>query len=94
MSQKPTKTAKLEPYTPAQSESLFTAYADQDEPNVIGAEGFEKLFTDAKLPLDGALPMILSWQLDAQEMLKITKDEWLKGTASLKCVFNSTCIQH
>lgn len=77
-------TAKFEPYTPARAESLFAHYADEDQPDVIGAEGFERLFTEANISLEGSLPMILSWQLDAKEMFKLTKEEWLKGMASLK----------
>jgi DCN1-like protein 4/5 len=63
---------------------LFKKYADEDEPNTIGPEGFEKLCTDAQIPLDGALPLILAWQLNAKDMGKFTKDEWTKGTESLK----------
>ncbi|KAF8232283.1 hypothetical protein L208DRAFT_937295 [Tricholoma matsutake] len=73
-----------EPYTPQRSFSLFKSYADSDDPNVIGPEGYEKLCIDANLPLDGALPLILAWQLASKEMAKITKDEWTSGTESLK----------
>ncbi|KAJ3928195.1 MAG: DUF298-domain-containing protein [Lentinula lateritia] len=34
--------------------------------------------------MDGAMPLILAWQLDAKEMGTFTKDEWLKGTAKLR----------
>lgn len=36
--------------------------------------------------MDGALPLLLAWQMEAKEMAKITKEEWAKGTANLKCV--------
>ena len=75
-----------EPYSPQHSFSLFKSYADGDDPSVIGPEGYEKLCTDAGLPLDGALPLILAWQLGSKEMAKITKDEWTSGTGSLKLV--------
>jgi DCN1-like protein 4/5 len=75
-----------EPYTPQRSLSLFKRYADSDNPNVIGPEGYTKLCTDADLPLEGALPLILAWQLGSKEMAKITKDEWTSGTDSLKLV--------
>jgi len=46
--------------------------------------GFEKLCKDAEVPFEGACPLILSWQMQAKEMGKITKDEWLQGMAALK----------
>jgi len=76
--------SKAEIYTPARADALFKTYADSDDPSVIGPEGFEKLCNEAQIPLDGALPLILAWQLDAKEMGKFTKDEWSKGTESLK----------
>jgi len=75
---------KIEPYSPDRAASLFKKYADEDEPNTIGPEGFEKLCTDTEIPFDGAGPLILAWQLNAKEMGKFTKDEWTKGTDSLK----------
>ncbi|RXW21120.1 hypothetical protein EST38_g4745 [Candolleomyces aberdarensis] len=76
--------AKYEPYTAQRALALFAKYADSDDPNVIGPEGFEALCTDAGIPLEGALPLILAWQLNSQEMAKISKDEWVKGMATLK----------
>lgn len=75
-----------EPYTSKRSLEIFQSYADSDDTNVIGPEGFEKICSDASIPLDGALPLILAWQLGAKEMGKITANEWRTGTESLKCV--------
>ncbi|KAJ7184341.1 DUF298-domain-containing protein [Mycena filopes] len=36
------------------------------------------------MPLDGSMPLILAWQLKATEMGKFTKEEWTKGTDTLK----------
>jgi hypothetical protein len=79
-------TAKADVYTPADALKLFKDYADDDDENVIGPEGLERLCNDAEIPLDGAMPMILAWQFEASEMMKFTKEEWTKGTASLKYV--------
>ncbi|KAF8919255.1 Cullin binding-domain-containing protein [Mucidula mucida] len=76
--------AKPEPYSPLRAAELFTNYADADEPNVIGSEGLEKICTEADIPMDGALPILLSWQLNAQEMGKLEKSGWLKWTADRK----------
>jgi len=84
---KPAVPVKNEPYTPQRSLSVFQSYADNDNPNVIGPESFETLCTAANIPLDGSLPLILAWQMQAKEMAKISKDEWVKATESLKRVF-------
>ncbi|KAH9055931.1 DUF298-domain-containing protein, partial [Lactarius vividus] len=67
-------------------EALFFQFADEDSPDVIGAEGFERLCNEAQVPFDGALPLLLSWQLDSHEMGKISKEEWMKATAVLRRV--------
>ncbi len=80
---------KSEPYAPARSVALFETYADPDTPDVIGPEGLEKLCSDANIPMEGALPLLFSWQLGAQEMGKFTKDEWVEWTTARKyvCLF-------
>ncbi|KAI9508694.1 DUF298-domain-containing protein [Russula earlei] len=65
------------------AEVLFSQFADEDTPDVIGTEGFERLCNEARVPLDGALPLLLAWQLDSHEMGKISKKEWMEGTAAL-----------
>ncbi|KAI0303533.1 hypothetical protein B0F90DRAFT_1711764 [Multifurca ochricompacta] len=64
---------KSEVYTQQRAEALFFQFADEDIPDVI-----------AQVPLDGALPLLLAWQLDSHEMGKITKEEWMGGTAALR----------
>lgn len=36
--------------------------------------------------MEGSVPLILAWQMEAQEMAKISKEEWVKGTKALRCV--------
>lgn len=87
---KPKKAAEpapqFEPYSATQATSLFATYADADNQDVIGPEGFEKLCGDTEISLEGALPLVLAWQLGATEMAKITREEWEKSTAELRCV--------
>jgi len=71
-------------YSKQRAETLFSQFVDEDVPNVIGTEGFERLCNKAKVPLDGALPLLLAWQLDAHEMGKISKREWMEGTVALQ----------
>ncbi|KAI3610803.1 dcn1-like protein 4 [Moniliophthora roreri] len=78
-----TQTAS-ELYTPANALTLFNKYADASEPDVIGPEGLETLCKDADISMEGVQPMILAWQMHAKEMGKFTKDEWVKGTTTLK----------
>lgn len=65
---------------------LFSLYADADDPDVIGPEGFERLCNDADIPLEGAMPLILAWLVKGDEMAKITRREWETGMGELQCV--------
>ena len=67
-------------------EELFSEYADPDQDSVMGAEGMERLCTDAKIPMEGPRPLLLAWLLNAKEMGTISKDEWTKGLDELKYV--------
>lgn len=75
---------KTEKYTPQRALELFYNYSKEDDKTVIETEGLEQLCSDAKIAFDGALPLILAWQMGAKEMGKITKEEWVKGTSSLR----------
>lgn len=72
--------------------TLFEAYAEPDEPNIIGPEGFEKLCCDASLSMEGPVPLILAWQMDAKEMAKISKEEWVSGMKDLWCDRRVACF--
>ncbi|KAI0648307.1 hypothetical protein C8Q79DRAFT_566909 [Trametes meyenii] len=37
-----------------------------------------------EISLEGALPLILAWQLQGSEMAKFKEDEWMKGTCELQ----------
>jgi DCN1-like protein 4/5 len=67
-----------------QAEALFSRFADDDSPDVIGAEGFERLCNEAQVPLDGAMPLLLAWQFDSRKMGNISKKEWMEGSAALQ----------
>lgn len=84
------KKSKTEPYTAHRALELFKSYADEDTPDVINPEGFERLCRDAEMPLEGARPLIFSWQVEAKEMGKISRDEWVQGMATLKLVMMSS----
>lgn len=77
---------KAPPYTKERMENLFAKYTDVDDPSIIGGEGLEKLCTDAGISMEGIQPLILSWLLDASELGKLKKEEWLKGFHGLQSV--------
>ena len=83
---KPVKSSESAPYSAAAAVSLFDSYADPDDPTVIGPEGFERFCSDAEVSLEGALPLILAWQVNASEMAKINRPEWEKASSELRCV--------
>lgn len=72
-------TPKTEPYSAVNVQSLFKAYADQDDVDTISAENFERLCTDANVPMDGPMPLILLWLTDAQDLGTIKRDKWTKA---------------
>lgn len=78
------KKTKSEPYTPQRALDLFKLYVDEEAQDSIGLEGFERLCKDADMPMEGTRPLIFCWQMQAKEMGRITKDEWLQGMAVLK----------
>ncbi|KAG7086507.1 hypothetical protein E1B28_002460 [Marasmius oreades] len=73
-----------EPYTPERALSLFGKYADEADPDIIGPGGLELLCKDADISMEGVLPLLLSWQLNAKELGTFTQGEWVAGTANLK----------
>ncbi|EGN96256.1 hypothetical protein SERLA73DRAFT_154631 [Serpula lacrymans var. lacrymans S7.3] len=86
-----TSQKSAEKYNPDHIFTLFTHFAsassptpDDGIPDYIGPEGFELLCNEANLPLSGALPLILAWQLGAGEMGRIKKDEWVNGLSRLR----------
>jgi len=79
-----TQAASNQPYTPQRAQGLFDSFADEDDRDVIGPEGLERLCTEADISLDGAQPLILAWQLKCSEMGKFTRAEWLHGMGLLE----------
>lgn len=81
---KVSRAASNQSYTLQRAQSLFNSYVDEDDRNVIGPEGLERLCTEADIPLDGAQPLILAWQLKSSEMGKFTREEWSHGMGVLE----------
>ena len=77
------KLSKPEPYSEDRAKELFRKYEDEDTPGEIGPEGFERLCTDLEISLEGALPLVLAWQMHATEMAKFKESEWMQGCKEL-----------
>ena len=75
---------KTEPYIPADVQSLFKEYADEDDADTISAENFERLCTDANVSMEGPMPLILLWHMDAQDLGTIKRDQWTKVMQDLQ----------
>lgn len=69
---------------PQRAQALFKSFADDDDPDVIGPGGVERLCAEAGIPLEGAQPLVLAWQFKAKEMAKFSRSEWLHGTEALR----------
>ena len=80
---------KTEPYNAADVQSLFKAYADEDDADTISPENFERLCTDANVPMEGPMPLILLWHMDAQDLGTIKRDQWTRAMQSLQCVVHT-----
>jgi DCN1-like protein 4/5 len=80
---------KTEPYNAADVQSLFKAYADEDDADIISPENFERLCTDANVPMEGPMPLILLWHMDAQDLGTIKKDQWTKAMQDSQCVVHT-----
>lgn len=77
------------PYSAAVAQSLFEAYADEDDADTISAENFERLCTDANVPMEGPMPLILLWHLDAKDLGTIKRDQWTKAMQDSQCVVHT-----
>lgn len=69
---------------PKSPDELFNAYAEAADPDTIGAEGLQRLCAEANIPMDGAQPLLLSWQLDANEFGSFKREEWTKNLDELQ----------
>jgi len=65
---------------------MFSAYADDEEPNVATMEGICKLAEDIDIdPMEDRRILVLLWKLGAKEKpAQISKQEWSKGCAKLQ----------
>ncbi|KAG9318187.1 Cullin binding-domain-containing protein [Chiua virens] len=81
--QAPTVPTRVE-YSQQRAQALFNSFADDDDPDVIGPEGVERLYKEASIPLEGGQPLILAWQFNARELAKLDRSEWLQGTEALR----------
>ncbi|XP_054283823.1 DCN1-like protein 3 [Macrosteles quadrilineatus] len=61
--------------------NLFDIYKDTDEE--IQAEGIERLCADLNLSPDEYRVLLLAWKLDASQMCRFTREEFVKGCRAM-----------
>lgn len=67
---------------------LLDPYADPDDSDTMTAEGLERLCEDAGIPMDGAQPLLLSWQLDVVEFGTFKREKWKKWLEEVQYVLS------
>lgn len=62
---------------------LFEQYRDLMEDSIL-AEGIERLCNDLQVSPDEFRVLVLAWKLDASQMCRFTRTEWLNGLTSMR----------
>uniref|UniRef100_A0A1B6KV69 Defective in cullin neddylation protein n=1 Tax=Graphocephala atropunctata TaxID=36148 RepID=A0A1B6KV69_9HEMI len=62
--------------------TLFDTYRDSTEDNIL-ADGIERLCADLNLSPDEFRVLILAWRLDASQMCRFTREEFVKGCRAM-----------
>lgn len=62
--------------------TLFETYRDTTEDNIL-ADGIERLCADLSLSPDEFKVLILAWKLEASQMCRFTRDEFVKGCKTM-----------
>lgn len=83
---KPVVAVGLDPstFTLEGVQAMFDQYADEDDNNVIGVEGMERLCNDASMSMEGALPLLVAWSVSTKALGSITRNEFTNGFGKLK----------
>jgi len=70
-------------YSEAKINALFEKYKDEHEDNIL-SEGIEELCIDLQLKPDEFKVLVLAWQLDAEQMCRFSRSEFLRGCHAMK----------
>lgn len=63
-------------------QALFDEYKDEDDDNIL-SDGIERLCNDLGYKPDDFAILVLAWQLDASQMCRFTKPEFMQGLKTL-----------
>ncbi|XP_030745392.1 DCN1-like protein 3 [Sitophilus oryzae] len=64
--------------------SLFDHYRDDQEDSIL-AEGIDQFCKDLNIPPDDFKILILAWKLNAEQMCRFTRNEFVTGLRNIKC---------
>lgn len=62
---------------------LFETYRDEESENAILAPGIERLCCDLRYKPEDFAVLVLAWRLDASQMCRFTKTEFIQGLHTL-----------
>ncbi|QRW00339.1 cullin binding [Ceratobasidium sp. AG-Ba] len=65
-------------------QTMFDRYMDEDDNDVIGGEGLERLCGDASMSMEGALPLLVAWSVNAKTLGSITRTEFADAFGKLR----------
>lgn len=71
-------------------DNLFDPYVDEDDADTMTVEGLGRLCEDAGISMDGAQPLLLSWQLDVSEFGTFKRDKWKPWLEQIRYVRRKT----
>lgn len=77
-------TGKEHPVSDNTLNALFEEYKD-DEEDAILSEGIERLCSDLGYKPDDFAILVLAWRLDASQMCRFTKTEFIQGLQQMNC---------
>ena len=68
---------------PPSIHKIYDKYASEIDSDRMSEEGFETFCGDAHIPMDGPMPLLLSWQFKGKELFQLTREEWSNGVDEL-----------
>lgn len=65
-------------------QNWFSRYANSEDPDTIGPDGCQTLFSDLNVSLESPIPFIFGWKMNSTQMGYIKRTEWMHTLTSLK----------
>lgn len=82
---RPMGSTDSKPSSDTKLHNLFDQYKDDSDIDIILAEGVEQLCKDLMLSPDEFRVLLFAWQLNAEQMCRFTRTEFVTGMKRLRC---------